>query len=365
MKSLTKIALLLAFVSAFGQVRQERDYSRSFALPTDGKVEVINKYGEVIVRTWEIDSVRIDVLVRAEGRNSSAVNKSMSKVDIRFRKVGSIVSAVTELNSNGGVLGNLMSDAKGVIGNNKLQINYEVWLPQDVLLSVENKFGDVYLASLDSRVNLDISHGDIKAENFASTLSLKHSYGKAYFGSMADVIANLRGSEVYFEKARALNIESGSSEIRVDKLMEVQFNSRNDKIRLLDAEEVLCEGSFTNLTIDRLRSATRLDFSYGDIYLGQIDKGFESVDITGKSTDINLILNQASYIKTFIKGPEDRMVLPNSMLVMQKQQFEDGRISLSGDVGNTNTAHSQLIIDAEGGELIVSIKETSLFTERD
>jgi len=76
-------------------------------------------------------------------------------------------------------------------------------------------------------------------------------------------------------------------------------------------------------------------------------------------------LNQASFIKTFIKGPEDRMILPNSMLVMKKEQFEDGRISLSGDVGNTNIDHSQLVIDAQGGELVVSIKETSLFTEKD
>lgn len=352
-------------IPVFSQVRQERDYSRSFAIPIDGKVEVINKYGEVIIRTWDSDSVRIEVLVRAEGRNSAAVNKSMSKVDIKFRQVGSIVSAKTELSSGGGVLGNLMSEAKGVVGNNKLQVNYEVWLPQNVLLSVENKFGDVYLASLDSRVDLDVSHGDIKAENFTSTLNLKHSYGKAYFGTISDVIANLRGSEIYFEEAQALNIESGSSEIRVDRLVKAQLNSRNDKIRFLDAEEVLCEGSFTNLTLDNLRGSTRLDFSYGDIYLSQINKDFNSIDITGKSTDINLILNQASYIKTFIKGPEDRMILPNSMLVMQKQQFEDGRISLSGDVGNTNTEHSQLIVDAEGGELIVSIKETSLFSERD
>jgi len=364
-RSLTNILFLIVFVPVLSQVRQERDYSRSFALPADGKVEVINKYGEVIVRTWDSDSVKIDVLVRAEGRNSAAVNKSMNKVNIKFRKVGTIISAITELNSGGGVLGNLLSDAKGVVGNNKLQINYEVWLPQQVLLSVENKFGDVYLSSLGSRVNLDVSHGDIKAENFSSTLSLKHSYGKAYFGNVSEVIANLRGSEIYFEEAKMLNVESGSSEIRVDKIIKAQFNSRNDKIHLLDAREVLCEGFFTNLTLDKLKGSTRLDFSYGDIYLSQINKNFKSIDITGKSTDINLVLNQASYIKTLIKGQEDRMILPNSMLLLQKQQFEDERISLSGDVGNTNTDHSQLIIDAEGGKLIVSIKETSLFTERD
>ena len=347
------------------QVRQERDFNQVFPSSADDKVEVINKYGEVIVRTWDLDSVRFDVIVRAEGKNSDVVNKSMQRVDVRFRKVGSIISAVTEVAKGRGFFNSVMSEVEGVVGNNKLKIDYQIWMPKGVLLSVENKFGDVYLSDLDGEVDLDVSHGDIKAGDLTKTLSIKHSFGKASFGKVSESILTLRGSEIAFEEAETLNFESGSSEIRIDKVNTVQFNSRNDKIRLLDVEEVICEGSFTDITIDRLRGSSRLDFSYGDIYLSRIDKDFSQLDISGKSTDINLILNQASYIKAAIKGPEDRMILPNSMLLLTKEQFEDGIISLTGDVGNTNIDHSQLMVDAEGGELIVSIKETSLFTGKD
>lgn len=366
MRAVFNILFVLGVVGTLvGQVRQERDYNKVFEAPKDGKVEVINKYGEIIIRTWKSDSVRFDVLVRAEGRNSDAVNKSMSRVDIKFRKVGSVISAVTELSSGRGFFGNVMNEVSGLTGSNKLQIDYEIWMPEGLLLSVENKYGDVYLSDLKSKVDIDVSHGDIKAGNLSQLLNLKHSYGKASFGKINESIIVLRGSEIHFEEAKSLNFESGSSEIRVDKVGKAQFNSRNDKIHLLDVQEVMCEGSFTNLTADLIRGSARLDFSYGDIYLSRIVKDFNSIDITGKSTDINLILNQASFIKTFIKGPEDRMILPNSMLLMKKELFDDGRISLSGDVGNTNTDHSQLIIDADGGELIIAIKETSLFSDRD
>jgi len=361
--SISFLVTVVLFTNA--QVRQERDLNKSFMAPENGKVEIVNKYGEVIVRTWEYDSVRFAVVVRAEGKNSDAVNKSMERVDVSFRKIGSVISAVTEVGKSRGIFGSVLSEMEGVMGNNKLKVNYEIWIPDGVLLSVENKFGDVYLSDLKSKVDLDVSHGDIKAGNFSESLNLKHSYGKVSVGKVGRALVNLRGSEIHFESGKEIHFESGSSEIRIDKVGRAQFNSRNDKIRLLDAREVLCEGSFTDITIDRLRGSSRLDFSYGDIYLSQIDKDFSSIDITGKSTDINLILNQASYIKALIKGPEDRMILPNSMLLMQKQQYEDGRISLSGDVGNTNVTHSQLIIDADGGELIVSINETSLFTEKD
>lgn len=348
-----------------GQVRQERDYNRTFASSKNDKVEIVNKYGEIIIRTWDSDSVKFEVLVRAEGKNSDMVNKSMDRVEIRFRRIGDIISAVTEVSKGRGIFGTVVSEVEGVVGNNRLKIDYQIWVPKGVMLSVENKFGDVYLTDIDARLDLDVSNGDIKAGDIGKSLNLKHSFGNASFGRVGDALVILRGSEIEFESGKSLNFESGSSKIRIDEAKSIQLNSRNDKIKLMHVAEVLCEGSFTDLMIDHLSGTARLDFSYGDIYLNRIDKNFQSINITGKSTDINLILNQASYVKANIKGSEDRMVLPNSMLLMKKEVYEDGVISLTGDVGNTNIDHSVLDIAAEGGELIISIKETSLFTGKD
>lgn len=349
-----------------GQVRQERDYERAYAVPDNAKVEIVSKYGEVIIQTWDLDSIKFEVVVKAEGKNSSAVRKSMERVDVRFRKVGSIISAITQVSSGSGFLGNIMNEVEGVVGpNNKLQVDYEVWIPENVDLSIENKFGDVYLADLSGKVDLNVSHGDIKANHLYNYVNLKHSFGKSSFGNLNEGMVTLRGVDMKVEKAKQLNFESGSSEIIIEDVNRVQFNSRNDKIFLSNVEEVTCEGSFTNLDADYISGSARLDFSYGDIYLSKINRDFTSIDITGKSTDINLILNQASYIKARIKGPEDKMVLPNSMLLMQKDQLEDGMIALNGEVGNTNTRHSQLNIEAEGGELIIAIKDTPIFTDRD
>jgi hypothetical protein len=367
MRVFNTLIILLIAVTAFSQVRQERDYKKSYSVGENAKIEIVSKYGEVIIQTWDLDSVKFEVLVKAEGRNSSVVRKSMDRVDVRFRQVGSIISAVTKVTSTGGILGNLMNEVEGVVGpNNKLSVDYQVWLPENVDLSVENKFGDVYLADLSGKIDLNVSHGDIKANHIEENMNLKHSFGKASFGNVKEATLTLRGSEFNVDEIGKLNFESGSSEIVVEKVDRVQFNSRNDKIKLTDVTEIVGEGSFTDLIADYIGGSARLDFSYGDVFLSQINQDFNSIDITGKSTDINLILNQASYIKTIIKGPEDRMILPSSMLTMKKETFEEeGIISLSGDVGNANTRHSQLLIDAEGGELIIAIKDTPIFVDRD
>ena len=90
------------------------------------------------------------------------------------------------------------------------------------------------------------------------------------------------------------------------------------------------------------------------------------VSIVGKSTDINLVLDQASYFKSRIEGPEERMVLPNSMLTLQRQELDDGKsISLNGFVGNTNSKVGDLSVIAKGGKLIVAIQETPIFSKQD
>lgn len=361
------ISILILFFAFMvnGQLRVERDFKKSYAVPENGKVEVVSKYGEIIVRTWSKDSVKFQVVVKAEGR-SSVVTKSLERVNIKFRQVGSVISAVTEIDSGKGFFGSLVSEVEGAVGANKVKVDYEVWIPENVTLSVENKYGDVFLADINAEIDLNVSHGDIKANNLSSAMNLKHSYGKSSFGKINTAILTLRSAELKMDEAQSLNFESGSSEIRIEKVGRAQFNSRNDKIFLYDVDEVMCEGSFTDLTADVIRGSARLDFSYGDIYLSRISKDFNSIDITGKSTDINLILNQASYIKTYIQGPEDKMILPNSMLLMQKESLnEEGGISLSGFVGNANTKHSQLLIEADGGEIIVAIKDTPVFVDKD
>lgn len=368
MKKLTLAWVLgcLVLTQLAAQVRQEQDHHKSYVVEPNSKIEIINKYGEVIIQTWDHDSVKFDVLVRAEGRNSSSVRKSMDRVDVRFRKVGSIISAVTQVSSGGGLLGNLMNEVEGVVGpNQKLQVNYEIWLPENVDLSIENKFGDIYLSDLTGNVDINLSHGDLKGNLVSKSLSLKHSFGKASFEQVTNGSMTLRGSDIKIAEAIKLNVESGSSEIEIGKVDQIQFNSRNDKIKLDEVEQIICEGSFTDFTSDYISGTAKLDFSYGDIYLTRIDRYFSDIDITGKSTDINLILNQASYIKTYIKGPEDKMILPNSMLTMQKEEFDEEEvISLTGFVGNTNLQQSELSINATGGELIIAIKDTPIFSDK-
>ena len=181
------------------QVKMEKDFLESFDVTTDNKVEISNKYGEVIIRVWNEDRVKISALVVAQGRNQDAVNKTMNRVSVRIRKVGRMVTADTEIERGGGsfkdLIGGVEDYSKALFGNQKLIVNYEVWLPENIDLSVSNKYGDVYLASLTGNVEVTLAHGDLKANRIDGRLDMEQSFGKGSFDYVENGRFTLRGAE--------------------------------------------------------------------------------------------------------------------------------------------------------------------------
>ncbi len=366
------LAVLLVGFGLHGQVVTiEKTYDESFAYEDGDEIVIANKYGEVIVNTWFSDSVRVKVQLEAAGKNQDAVNKVMRRVDIELRKIGDRIAAETEVEERGGgVLGDFIRDvgdySKSLFSsNNKFTANYEVWIPATAEIQIDNRYGDIYLDDLQGSVEISLAHGDLRADRIENEIDLDHSFGKASFDFVKKGNISLRGVELSIDEATQLIFESSSSEIELETCQDLQFNSRNDNFDIGKAQNVVGKGSFTNVVVGQLQERGRLDFRYGDIFLNYVDTEFTELTVNGKSTDISLVLDQASYLRSRITGKENAMVLPNSMLTMQREVLENDMVRLEGMVGNTNSTIGDVTIEADGGELIVAIQDTPIFTSKD
>lgn len=364
------LTLCICLLAEAQSTRMEKQYDKSFLANEGGRLDVYNKYGEVIVRVWDRDSVRVIVNIEAAGKNTEVVQKNMQRIDVSFRAVGDLITVSTQVSKGSGFFKELMSEvddySKSIFGSNGLKVNYEIWLPENFNLNIENKFGDIYMSDLKSRVSVDLAHGDLKASRLEGETTLKQSFGKNNIDFIKDGTLTYRGVESRIASAKILNIESSSSEIELDQVSYVQLNSRNDKISITEVDEVVGDGTFSDLTADIIYTSANLNFNYGDIYFTRIQRDFRNISLTCKSTDINLILDQSSYILSNITADEEKMIVPNSMLLLRKEIEEvSEQINLSGFVGNTQTSYGELDIRSGGGELIIAIKELPLFSDKD
>ena len=367
---IASICLGLLVVAHGQEVSMEKNYARSFFSKEGDKIEVFNKYGEIIVQPWLSDSVRFEVVLRANGKNQESVNKVVRRIDVELRKIGNLITARTKVDrKSSGFLNDLLNDfgeySKSVLGNNKFTVDYQIWIPADLDVSIENRFGNLYLGNLEGEVAIDLAHGDIRGNRFGKSVRLKHSYGKATFEHIEKGNLNLRGSELKVQSSGQLDFQSSSSEIYLEAIRNLRFDSRNDKFFIEEVENMEGEGSFTDLDVQAMGKNGRLDFSYGDIYLRSIATDFKLLDINGNSTDINIILDQYSYLRARIEGPEDRMILPNSMLSLKREMKDEKTISLEGFVGNTNAVIGDLSLKTKGGKVIVAIEEIPIFSKQE
>jgi hypothetical protein len=349
----------------YGQVRLEKDYAESFPMEEGQKISLSNKYGEVIVHVWNENRVKVNAVVEAEGKSREVVDKIMDKVRVAMRKSDHLLSIETLITTSSG-FGDVLGDySRRLLGKQRLSVNYELWMPHDLHLSLNNRYGNIYLASLSGPVEITLAHGDLRGNNLEGRLDVEHSFGKASFDYVSEGRFVLKGVRLEIEEGGSLDFMSSSSEVSLKKVDHMKINSRSDDFTLTDIGELSGTGRFTEIDAQGIAETVMLDFEYGEIRLSRLSPQFVTVDLKGKSTDIDLVLNQSSYIRADISGDERKMIVPNSMMSLTRNfDEEEGIVNLKGMVGYTQDYQSILDIDADGGDLVIAIRETEIFTDR-
>ncbi len=347
-----------------------KNITKSFAMTQNAEVDIINKYGKVVVTGWEKDSVKIVVDIIAFGKNDEAVDKLMNKVNIDFMKSGNYLSVETEMNRKGGsfgaVLSNIEGYSKSLLNKNKVTIDYTIYLPKGAGLDLENKFGDVFVGNYDGNLNLDISHGDLKARSLNGETKISLSFGKGRIRNMKSGFLKLKGGDIEIDEGTKVSVESSSSELAFGDIKSLLINSRNDKTRAGSVNIVKGTGDFTDIFVSNVEVDLDLNLEYGEFYAERIGEDFKAITMNSKSTDINLVLSPKSYFEANISGNEDRMIVPNSMLSLGKKDTSDSNydFTLSGSVGYTRDIVGKVNIKAVNADLIISIKEAAIFSKK-
>ena len=97
-----KVCLLLALtlvvpVITQGSEEETRKITKSYSVKPDAAVDIHNKYGEIKLETWDKDSVRIEVELRAIAGTRDRVCKLIDEISFDFSNTDYYVTARTEI----------------------------------------------------------------------------------------------------------------------------------------------------------------------------------------------------------------------------------------------------------------------------
>ncbi len=288
--------LLLFFIGINSVYAKEFSYEKSkkenrvFAVNKDAYVEISNKYGDIDIDLWDKDSVKFEVEITAFSDAQIDLPELLDMLQIEFKGTSSFVLAETQWQEDVGIVQKSIYRFNKEFGNNvKIEVNYRVTLPDNLSLSITNKFGDIFMADYSGDVEVDLSYGDFRAHHLSNAKKIKLKSGKLKVKTMDKGHLNLSfAPSVNIEEAGDLVIESTSSEITLDEVTELNFTSKHDEVNIVELDKMIGKFTLSDVYIDATKKNVNVITKYGTFVIKEIGDEAEIIHLEGTRTDFRL-----------------------------------------------------------------------------
>lgn len=356
------IASILLYIPSIlfageNDIDKSKRVEKTFQLSANTYVEIINKYGDIDIETWDNDSVKFEIEITAHSDKADKLDDMLKLVKIDFKSNDSFVIAQTEWTEDMGMFKKeMMKINRKVSSNSRYTINYKVKIPDNVDLNLENKFGNIYMSDYNGALIIDLSYGDLRAHNLSNLKQLDAQYGKVKINELPYGRINLSSVKSFsVEKSSELEMTSSSSEISIGSLNSLNLTSKHDDITIENIHSFQGNFSMTDIVIDSLGTNFRSTSKYGSIDFKYVQPSCKRIDIDATKTDIEI-----NYSKSFnsnadiIISEKTNFTFNASYVTLDSSVDSDGLYHTKGKVNQGG--ESKLIVKCINGYLLLNSK---------
>lgn len=281
------ISFLVLCIS-FYQLRAEtatKNVSASFNINSDTRIEISNKFGNVIIKKWNKNVVDLQVNIVASSNSISKTQEILDAIEIEISdKISSgRLSIETIINTNNG-------------NNSSFSVLYEVSMPNTNTLKLSNSFGNIYMGSYKGPLELELKYGQLMAEDLdEASVRIDFSNAKCEIESLRSGELDLRYSKMMIEEMGDIEISSQFSDLDIEDAKNIKLNGKHCKIKIEALESLKGDIQFSGLDIEYLEKSIFLKTLHGNgINLDEVSKSFESIEIDGEFSTINITVESGA-----------------------------------------------------------------------
>ncbi len=314
------IILLIALLYPAGLFSQtfsdNKKVERTFKVGPETTIEVDSKYGKIHVIPWKKDSVKFVADALISSNNLSRLQKIKSNIRFDFNASGYYVTASTDFGTTGSQIFTELKNISDnlITGKNSIQINYTIYCPQQVNLSLINKFGDIYMDDISGRVKVSLSNGDIRINSIEGEAQIEINFGTGVINHLSDGHLSVSYSDLMIRDADKLNLTSKSSTLNITNVGLLKLDTRRDKLFVTDVENLYGSGDFSQIWVENLHCEANADLKFGNLTIDRIRKDFCNIDLRSEYADINLsMIKGTHYQADLFYNPDAFVTFPGNM----------------------------------------------------
>lgn len=199
------LLLLLISTISFAQPKEkyefkkERTINKTYAA-SGNKLSINNSFGYVKVKTVSGNEIKVDISIEVTANNQEMAEHVFENIEVADKQNGNNILFKTTLDSK-----KKNKDYSCKNCKNTLQINYEVSLPANVPLDIENVFGDIVVPDYTAPISLTSKFGKLEAGKLSSVKDINVEFGSAEIKSAANIEASFKFSKVNLGNLTGVN----------------------------------------------------------------------------------------------------------------------------------------------------------------
>jgi len=319
--------------------------NREFATNANGMTALYNKYGTVNVKSWNNNTVKIDINIVVNASNQRDADKMFDRIQVNFTNTFGYVKAETMINEEKG----------GWWPNGNCQdfkINYEVWMPAGNQLDLKNRYGNSIVGELNGKLTAEIKYGDLRTDALANDADLNIGYGKATLAKVGNLSGQVSYGGLSITEARDVQLDSKYSEVKVERAATLRITSKYDNfalgtigdlrlqtkyadVRLQSGRLAYITAQYTDIKIAALSETADADLTYGSLQVAALAKGFSGVNVVGKYTDVEISMERGTASRFDVMGDYANLHLLSGAVVRNHAKSGNHE-SKEGYIGDAN-----------------------------
>ena len=319
-----------------------RSINREFGTTADGMTSLYNKYGKVTVKTWQNNSVKIDISIVVTANDQREADRTFDQIKVNFLNTPGYVKAETIMEPSNDWFPNQCG----------YQVNYNVWMPIGNQLDLKNKYGNSWVASMKGKLFAEIKYGDLRTENIYNDVDLNITYGKVWITGANNISGQVSYGALDVTTAKDINLDSKYSETKVDKAEKLRITSKYDdftfgdidelrlqtkyaKLRLNTTGSAYITAQYSDVGITTIRQALDADICYGNLYVAALSRNFNEANIVARYTPVVLCIERGAHFSFDAEASNADVHYPSNATV--RNRSDTGKLEIvQGYYGDPN-----------------------------
>lgn len=252
-----------------------KSFSKTFALDNSDKVSLANKYGSILIKTWDKNEVKVDVSISAFSNTEADAQKLLDEITIDAGKSGDVVNVHTVQKNRNGNFGTRIKNGR-ITWRREIKVIYTVYMPATNAISASQQYGNIDLGDFSAPTSFKVQYGNLTA----GVLSNSNNYVNVQYGKSTitevnrAVIKHQYGGGITINRAGSLDLDvqyaqATISTVKGNVSAKIQYGNG---LNIGSADNLTLDAQYVKVKVDALNGNATIKQQYGNLNLGAVGK---------------------------------------------------------------------------------------------